>query len=465
MMKGIKYGNGRLEAVMTYTKDLEVMLGDPKRAVLVMTVPLIFSYAIAQINMFADTAWCAGLGSDSSTALATIVPFYWLIVGVGTGIGIGAAASIARHLGRGESEAAESLVSQTIVLSVAVGLLMVLPLYMSLGSLMDLMSAGDVEPYCRDYITPVILCSAVYVLNGAVAGLLRAEGAARKSMAMLIVAAVLNIILDPLLIYGLDLGLVGAGLATTISTFVSTMLGLFWFLSGRMYLRINFRGFRVRLDQMRDILAVGLPRMVEVFFICFLSTVQRIILIPKLGVMSSAMYNVPWNFVNLVIVISQAAAAALVPVCSAAIGTRDAEKARAAFSYITCISLVSMSLLAAAIFVFADQFVIPLSMDASLEPYRDMYAYGLRVYMLCIPFLALIDLGGALLQSLRRARIPMATAFIRNIILIVMIAFCTTMEQVYWSVLVIEVIGGSLNLILGMWALGRFRRYGCSAPA
>ena len=109
-MKGIKYGNGRLEAVMTYTKDLEVMLGDPKRAVLVMTIPLIFSYAIAQINMFADTAWCAGLGSDSSTALATIVPFYWLIVGVGTGIGIGAAASIARHLGRGESEAAESIV-------------------------------------------------------------------------------------------------------------------------------------------------------------------------------------------------------------------------------------------------------------------------------------------------------------------------------------------------------------------
>ena len=143
-MKGIKYGNGRLEAVMTYTKDLEVMLGDPKRAVLVMTIPLILSYAIAQINMFADTAWCAGLGSDSSTALATIVPFYWLIVGVGTGIGIGAAASIARHLGRGESEAAESLVSQTIVLSLAVGLLMVLPLYMSLGSLMDLMSAGSI---------------------------------------------------------------------------------------------------------------------------------------------------------------------------------------------------------------------------------------------------------------------------------------------------------------------------------
>ena len=53
-----------------YSRDLEVMLGDPKRAVLMMTLPLILSYAIAQVNMFADTAWCAGLGSSSSTALS-----------------------------------------------------------------------------------------------------------------------------------------------------------------------------------------------------------------------------------------------------------------------------------------------------------------------------------------------------------------------------------------------------------
>lgn len=444
---------------MGYTKDLEVMLGDPKRAVLVMTIPLILSYAISQVNMFADTAWCAGLGSDSSTALSTIIPYYWLISGVGTGIGIGAAASIARHLGRGESEPAESLVAQTLVLSVIVGLILMLPLYLSLGPVMGMMSMGSVEDRCMEYITPIILSSVVYVLNGAVVGLLRAEGAARKSMAVLVVAAILNIVLDPVLIYGAGLGLMGAGLATSISTFLSTLLGLYWFLSGKMYLRINFRGFRVRLDQMRDVLAVGFPRMIEVFFIAFLSLVQRIILVPKLGVMSSAMYNVPWNFVTLVMVISQASAAALVPVCSAAFGVKDAEKASTAFRYITRIALISMSLIALVLFIFADQAVVILSMDSTLEPYRDMYAYGLRVYMVCIPLLALIDLGGAMLQALRKARIPMYTAFIRNIVLITLICFCTTMEEVFWSVFVIEVIGGALNYGIARWALYRYRRF------
>ena len=444
-----------------YSRDLEVMLGDPKRAVLMMTLPLILSYAIAQVNMFADTAWCAGLGSSSSTALSTIIPYYWIIVGIGTGIGIGAAASIARHLGRGESDEAESLVIQTLALSIIVGLVITVPLYLSLDPLMDAMSAGDVAEHCREYIVPIIFSSVIFVLNGAVAGLLRAEGAARKSMVMLIMAAIPNMILDPILIYGAGLGLTGAGIATSVSALISTMLGLYWFLSGRMYLRISFRGFRIRWDQFRDVLAVGFPRMVEVFFICFLSIVQRIILIPKLGVMSSAMYNVPWSFVNLVIVISQAAGAALVPVCSAALGARDADKAEEAFRYISKISLISMSAIALVILIFADWFVIPLSMDESLEPYRDIYAYGLRVYMLSIPFLALIDLGGSLLQALRRARFPMYTAFLRNIVLILLITMCTTMEEVFWSVFAIEVLGGSLNYILGRWFLARFRRYRC----
>ena len=134
--------NTRPMAGESYSRDLEVMLGDPKRAVLVMTLPLILSYAVAQINMFADTAWCAGLGSYSSTALSSIIPYYWIISGIGTAIGIGAAATIARHLGRGESGEAESLVAQTLALSVIVGILITVPLYLSLGPLMDVMSSG-----------------------------------------------------------------------------------------------------------------------------------------------------------------------------------------------------------------------------------------------------------------------------------------------------------------------------------
>ena len=83
---------------MNTTKDLESMLGDPKKAILSMTLPLIVSYLIVQINLFVDTSWCSGLGSDASSAVSSISPLYWVVAGLGTGIGVGASTAIALSL-------------------------------------------------------------------------------------------------------------------------------------------------------------------------------------------------------------------------------------------------------------------------------------------------------------------------------------------------------------------------------
>lgn len=56
------------------SKDLERMLGDPKAAIRSMLLPLIVSYLVVQINLFADTSWCSGLGADASSAVSTISP-------------------------------------------------------------------------------------------------------------------------------------------------------------------------------------------------------------------------------------------------------------------------------------------------------------------------------------------------------------------------------------------------------
>ena len=103
------------------SRDLERMLGDPRGAIRSMLLPLIVSYLVVQINLFADTSWCSGLGADASSAVSTISPIYWVVSGLGTGLGIGAATSIARYLGRGEKHNADRLVTQTIILSVIIG--------------------------------------------------------------------------------------------------------------------------------------------------------------------------------------------------------------------------------------------------------------------------------------------------------------------------------------------------------
>lgn len=446
---------------MGNVKDLDIMLGEPRKAVTMMAVPLILSYAVAQINTFADTAWCAGLGADASTALSLVMPFYWIISGIGTGIGVGAAAAIARHLGRRERDEAESLVLQTVVLSLITGAVCTPLLLISVDPLLGLMSLGDVEHLCEEYILPIVFSSTAFVLNGAVVGLLRSEGAANRSMMVLVSGAALNIILDPIMIYVLDMGLAGAAFATIASTAASMIPAFRWYLSGRMYLGMDFRDYVPRVDQMADILSVGIPRMVEMFFISILSVVQRIILVPRFGVMASAMYSVPWSYVSLIIVISQAVGAAIIPICSASVGVRDPVKAGMAYRHGLMISMVSMGAMAFIVLLAADYLMIPFAMDDSLLEYRGIYAYGLRVYMVCIPFLCLIDVCGSFMQSMRHAKIPMLTALARNVFLVSVLTACTTMELVYWAVFATEVIGGLLNLMLASWTFSRFKRFRC----
>ena len=175
------------------SRDLERMLGDPKGAIRSMLLPLIVSYMVVQINLFADTSWCSGLGADASSAVSTISPFYWIVSGLGTGLGIGAATAIARYLGRGEKHNADRLASQTVVLSVILGVATTPILLLMVDPAISMMGAQDIAAECREYILPQIIAGTVVIMDGTVSGVIRSEGAAKRSMVMLLVAAAVNI--------------------------------------------------------------------------------------------------------------------------------------------------------------------------------------------------------------------------------------------------------------------------------
>lgn len=441
---------------MSSTKDLEAMLGDPKKAIKAMMVPLIISYLVVQINTFADTSWCSGLGADASSAVSSISPIYWIVSGLGTGIGVGASTSIARHLGREEKDDADNVATQTIVLAIIAGLLITPLIYLFIDPMISWMNIGDIGSHCMDYIAPTVIFGTIIILNGALAGVIRSEGAAKKSMIVLLLAAILNMILDPIFIYGLNMGLSGAGYATVISTAISTLLGLYWYMHKDMYLNFIFRGFRIKVSIWKDVLFVGIPRVTESTLIAVLSLVQRVIIVPVAGVIGIAMYNIPWMYVAIAMVISQAAGSALIPVCSAALGRNDNEKAEVGFRYSLSVSMKIMVAFAAVVFIAADLFIMPFMSTESMMQYKSEFVYGLRVYALVIPFMCLIDIGSSMLQSMRMAQISMYASFARNAFLIMLMLFATSMEFIYWSLFVTEVLGG-----ITMYWLARheFRKY------
>lgn len=440
------------------TRDLEAMLGDPRAAIRSMLLPLLVSYLVVQINLFADTSWCSGLGEDASSAVSTISPIYWIVSGFGTGLGVGAATAIARHLGRGERADADRLASQTIVLSLILGIVCTPILFVVVDPAVHMMGADSIIQNCRDYIHPQVIAATVVILDGTVSGIIRSEGAAKRSMIVLLVSAAVNMVLDPVMIYGLDMGLAGAGWATAIASAASAALGLWWYARGRLFLRIRIRDMKPIWADVRDILFVGIPRGTESMLISLMSMIQRIFVIACGGTSAAMFYNIPWRFVSICEVVSQAVGAALIPVCSANLGRKDTGKAVTGYHYSFKLTMVVMVALAAVLFVFSDWLIIPFTYSPTMEPLRDEFAHVLRIYALLIPFMGMIDIGSSILQSLRMAQISMLSSFARNIVIVIMLFFASSvsLDAIYWSLVLAEVFGGALMMWL---ARDGFRKY------
>ena len=445
---------------MEATKDLETMLGDPRKAIRSMSVPLLVSFLVIQVNMFVDTAWCSGLGSDATSAVSSITPIYWIVGGVGTAIGVGASTAIARCLGRREKAQADVLATQALLLSLAISVVSIPVLWFLIDPTISVIGASDVEGLCKDYITPIVLMSVFLMMEGVVAGIMRSEGAAKKAMAILIVSATVNIAIDPILIYTLDMGLAGAGWATGIAAVASSSLGLFWLLTSHTYLSPSLRHARFKRKEVSDIMYVGTPKSIETILIASMSLVQRIFVIAAGGVIGVMLYNVPWRYVTLACVVSLAVSSALVPVCSAAIGARDTAKAVDGYRYSVKITVIAMAAITVVTFVFAEYMLMPFTYSPTMEELRPDLVHVLRIYSMLFVFMGLIDIGSAILQSLRKAQISLWSSLIRNVFLIglLYVASGVSLDACFWAVLATEAFGAFIMMYPAFLAVRNFKR-------
>ena len=151
---------------------------------------------------------------------------------------------------------------------------------------------------------------------------------------------------------------------------------------------------------------------------------------------------------------------ALRPSRARLIGGADIPKAERGYRYSFTVTMILMVGIAAVLFVFADWMIIPFTYSESMVEYRPVFAHVLRIYALLIPFIGMIDIGSSILQSLRLAQVSMFSSFARNILIVVMLFFASSvsLDAIYWSLVVAEVIGGALMLWLAKVGLKHYRR-------
>ena len=236
-----------------------MMLNEPiHRVIPKMAIPTIVAFLINSIYSLADTYFVSSLGTNATAAVSVNASLDQLIMMCGSMLAMGANSYIARLLGKGEDEKASRVLSTAFFTAFAIGVSLLIGGTIFMVPMVRLLGATPTcEAYSIDYATYVLMAAPFMASNFVMNQCLRSEGSATLSMVGMGFGGILNCILDPIFIFGFDMGVAGASLATAISKVVSFAILIFPYITRRSLLHLSIRNFKPSREIVSEIVSVG----------------------------------------------------------------------------------------------------------------------------------------------------------------------------------------------------------------
>ncbi|MDY4137766.1 MAG: MATE family efflux transporter [Eubacteriales bacterium] len=246
---------------MTQEQRTRMMLNEPvSRLIGRLALPSIISMLITSIYNMADTFFVSQLGTSASGAVGVIFSAMSMIQAISFTIGMGSGTNVSRALGAGKDEEARTFCSVGVITAFLTGVVLAALGLSSLDWLVRFLGATEtIAPYAKAYATYIFYATPFMMSSFVMNNLLRFQGLAMYGMVGITTGGILNMILDPILIFGLNLGTAGAAIATGISQTVSFTILLIMCNTRPGAISISLRRFRPTLRMYGRILYNGLP--------------------------------------------------------------------------------------------------------------------------------------------------------------------------------------------------------------
>ena len=321
--------------------NVDMMIKNPKKALIRMSIPLIVSLLISSFYNLIDAAWVSGLGADALAGVGFFTPIFMILVGFGNGLGAGAAYALSKYLGEENKQKADNASIHSILIAIIVSIVLTVILLIFLNPILDMMGAGQTAGYATDYGVIILTGSILIILSNALYGIYRGEGDTTRPMYAMAASAILNMILDPIFIYTLNLGVKGAAIATLISsTFVIVILAYWFYIKKDTYLKPVLDNFNFKRDISKDIVKVGIPASIQLLNNAFFAAVFSALLAFVGSTDSVAVYSTGWRVVTIGTTPLLAIGTALISVIAANYGAKNYKNIQIAHRYAMKVSIV-----------------------------------------------------------------------------------------------------------------------------
>ena len=226
-----------------------------------LSIPAMIGMFVMALYNVVDTIFISyGVGIEGVAGVTVSFPIMMIMMAVSAAMGIGGASVISRRLGAKREKEANQVFGNVISVILIISALGFIAAFTVLEPMLRLFGASpDILGYATDYMFPILLGTFFFSFAFATNNIVRSEGNAKFAMMTMIIPAVINIILDPIFIFGLNMGVQGAAIATVISQASVSVVILRYFLTGKSSLEINVEDLKIKLSIIKEVIAVGLP--------------------------------------------------------------------------------------------------------------------------------------------------------------------------------------------------------------
>ena len=390
-----------------------MMLNEPiSRVIPKMAIPTIVAFLINSIYSLADTYFVSSLGTNATAAVSVNASLDQMIMMCGSMLAMGANSYIARLLGEGDEKKASQVLSTSFFSAFAIGAVLLVFGSIFMVPMVRLLGATPTcEQYSIDYATYILLAAPFMACNFVMNQCLRSEGSATLSMVGMGFGGILNIILDPIFIFGLDMGVAGASLATAISKWVSFAILVFPYVTRRSLLHLSIRNFKPSKDIISKVVSVGSSSL----FRNGLNVVSAILLNNIAGGISDsvlAAVGVSNKIMMFPFCIILGFGNGFQPVAGFNWGAKRYDRVEESYKFSSRVSLIGSAVMALLIAVFCDKLII-LFAGTDMEM-RRIGAFCILAQCIALPIHAWVAIVNMLCVGLGNAKGAMVLATARQ---------------------------------------------------
>lgn len=391
-------------------KQYEKMILTPSgRLIVSLAVPTIISMLISMIYNLADSYFVGKLGTSASAAVGIVFSVQAVFQAIGFMFGHGSGTVISRKLSECKENEADKCLTTAFLSAIAFGaILMLIGLAFVTPFMRLLGSTETILPYSRKYAYYILISGPALAASCVLNNVMRYEGKAFFAMIGLVSGGVLNMIGDPILMFGFDMGIDGAGLSTAISQYVSLFILIFMFVSGKTISKVRLRSFS--FEEIKHIIPNGMPSLLRQILNSVATMTLNRCSMPY-GDAAIAAMTIAGRVMMFIVSVLMGTGQGFQPVSAFNYGAKKYKRVKKSFIFTWCLGTVLMLVSGTAGFVFAKQIIAIFRNDSEVIKYG---IPALRFMCIGTLFAPIGMISNMMFQSIGKSKTASFLAFMRN---------------------------------------------------